>query len=317
MPPTGFRSAHLQTIYPTLFRRVPLCTNVRERIATPDGDFLDLDWVRHPPGRPLAVLTHGLEGHSRGNYIQGMAAALKRAGWDVLAWNFRGCSGEPNRKLKSYHSGATGELQTVLNHIFSETAYETVSLIGFSLGGNLTLKYIGDMGAALDPRIRSAVAISVPCDLAGSAKRLGDWQNRIYMARFMRSLRSKVYEKAMRYPDGLDLDGLDKVRTFAEFDDRYTAPIHGFRDASDYWTQCSCRFVLNRITIPTLLVNAQDDPFLTPDCYPGDAADANPNFMLETPRNGGHLGFISFNAAGEYWSERRAVAFLQTSTVLR
>ena len=309
-PPVGFRSAHLQTIYPTLFRRVPLTTNQRERIETNDGDFLDLDWARQPPNVRLAVITHGLEGHSRGNYCQGMAAALRRAGWDVLVWNFRGCSGEPNRRLESYHSGATGELQIVLDHVFSNTAYETVSLIGFSLGGNLTLKYLGDQSTALDRRIRSAVCLSVPCDLASSAKRLEHWQNRIYMARFMRCLRMKVREKARRYPNRLDLSGLDKMRTFAEFDDRYTAPIHGFEDAHDYWTQCSCRFVLDQIAIPTLLINALDDPFLTPDCYPYDAAVANPNFILDTPKHGGHLGFVSFNKEDEYWSERRAVAFL-------
>ncbi|NBB79176.1 MAG: alpha/beta fold hydrolase [Verrucomicrobia bacterium] len=310
IPPAGFRNAHLQTIYPTLFRRTPLITGERERIATPDGDFLDLDWARQPQNQRLAVLTHGLEGHSRGNYCQGMASALRRADWDVLAWNFRGCSGEPNRSLRSYHSGATSDLQIVLDHIFSNTAYDSISLIGFSLGGNLTLKYLGDQGTALDPRIRSAAAISVPCDLASSAKRLERWQNRIYMARFMRCLRMKIREKARHFPDQLDLRGLDTMRTFQEFDDRYTAPIHGFKDAHDYWGQCSCRFVLDQIAIPTLLINAQDDPFLTPDCYPSETAATNPNLTLETPKYGGHLGFVSFNDKREYWSEQRAVAFL-------
>lgn len=309
-PPPGFRNAHAQTIYPTLFRRVPLVTKVRERIETPDDDFLDLDWARHPPNRHLAVITHGLEGHSRGRYCQGMAAALKRAGYDVLAWNFRGCSGEPNRQLQSYHSGATGELKIVLDHVFATTGYRTIRLVGFSLGGNLVLKYLGDQGTNLDRRIRRAVAISVPCDLARSAKRLEHRQNRIYMRRFMRSLRVKVREKAKRYPNDLDLSGLDKMRTFAEFDDRYTAPIHGFKGAHDYWARCRCLNGLDRITIPTLLINALDDPFLTPECYPHEAAAANPCFNLETPEHGGHLGFVGFNRCGEYWSEQRTVAFL-------
>lgn len=239
-----------------------------------------------------------------------MAAALQKAGWDVLAWNFRGCGGEPNRKLKSYHSGATGELQIVLDHVFENMVCEEVALIGFSLGGNLTLKYLGDLGAEVDSRICGAVAVSVPCDLASSARRLEHWQNRVYMARFMRSLRAKVREKAIRFSGQISIDGLDQMRTFAEFDDVYTGPIHGFKDADDYWTQCSCRHVLENIAVPTLLINALDDPFLTPECFPHEAAEANAHFTLETPKHGGHLGHVEFNDEGEYWSERRAVAFL-------
>jgi len=309
-PPFGFRSAHLQTVYPTLFRKVPLVTDVRERIETTDGDFIDLDWSRPNGSGRLAIITYGLEGHSRSHYCQGMATALHRAGWDVLIWNFRGCSGEANRQLRSYHSGATGELQIVLEHVFANTHYSQVSLIGFSLGGNLTLKYLGDLGEDLDPRIRGAVALSVPCDLARSAKQLERWQNRIYMARFMRSLRAKVREKAQRFPDALSTDGLDRMRTFAQFDDSYTGPIHGFAGADDYWAQCSCRHVLDRIAVPTLLISALDDPFLTPECYPHEAAAVNPSFTLETPQHGGHLGFVDFNKEGTYWSERRTVAFL-------
>lgn len=313
-PPFGFRSAHLQTIYPTVIRRVPRITDERERIATPDGDFLDLDWARQQTSTKLAVLTHGLEGKACGQYSQGMARALQRAGWHVLAWNFRGCSGEPNRSIQSYHSGATDELQIVLDHIFTTTSYRQVSLIGFSLGGNLTLQYLGQQAASLDVRIRSAAALSVPCDLAASSKRLEHWQNRFYMARFMRSLREKVREKATRFPGEIDLEGLAAMRTFAQFDDRYTAPIHGFKDAKDYWTRCSCRHVLDQITVPSLLINALDDPFLTPECFPYKAAASNPRFHLETPEHGGHLGFVEFNKAGEYWSERRVVAFLHSVT---
>ncbi len=258
----------------------------------------------------MAVLTHGLEGHSRGNYCQGMAGSLTHAGWNVLAWNFRSCSGEANRELQSYHSGATEELQIVLDHVFKETGYREIALIGFSLGGNLMLKYLGEQADNIDPRIHAAVAFSVPCDLASSAKRLEHWQNRIYMVRFMRSLKTKVREKAMRFPEQISDAGLAKMTTFAEFDEIYTGPIHGFKDADDYWTQCSCRHVLHQIAIPTLLVNALDDPFLTPECFPHKAAEVNPDFSLETPRHGGHLGFVEFNDANEYWSEQRAVAFL-------
>lgn len=310
-PPLLFRNAHLQTIYPTIYRKTPLITPERERVWTPDGDFLDLDWSLDRNGERLAILTHGLEGHSRGHYCQGMAAALQRAGWDVLAWNFRGCSGEPNVKLQSYHSGATGELQIVLDHVFAEYDYRSISLVGFSLGGNLMLKYLGDQAERIDSRIRGAVALSVPCDLASSAKRLEWWQNRIYMKRFMRTLRAKVREKAARFPEQISTDGLERMRTFAEFDNAYTGPIHGFKGAHDYWAQCSCLKVLENIAIPTLLINALDDPFLTPECFPSRAAQANRHFSLEIPKYGGHLGFVELNKAGEYWSERRASNFLE------
>ena len=215
--------------------------------------------------------------------------------------------------LRSYHSGATGELQIVLDHIFATTAYAAVSLVGFSLGGNLTLKYIGDLGAAIDQRICGAVGISVPCDLASSAKQLERWGNRIYMARFMRTLREKVREKAARFPGLLDLEDLDAMLTFAEFDDRYTGPIHGFEGANDYWAQSSCLPVLCEIKVPTLLINAEDDPFLTLECFPREAAGANPCLNLETPKHGGHLGFVSFGDEGFFWSEQRAAAFLKNA----
>ena len=171
--PFAFGNPHWQTIYPALFRRVSPVTRERERIATADGDFLDLDWARSSGQRALAVITHGLEGSSRGPYVQGMAQTLQGAGWDICAWNFRGCSGAPNRTLHSYHSGASEELAYVLQYIFSHRAYTQVVLIGFSLGGNLMLKYLGEQGRHIDSRLQAAVALSVPCDLAGSARRPG------------------------------------------------------------------------------------------------------------------------------------------------
>ena len=311
-PPLLFRSAHLQTIYPTVCRRVPLITAERERIDTPDGDFLDLDWARSRDSPQLTILTHGLEGHSRAGYVQAMAGALSENGWHVLAWNFRGCSGEPNRALRSYHSGATDELQIVLDHVFKTTHYNRIALVGFSLGGNLTLKYLGDQGGQINPRICAGVGLSVPCDLASSAYRLEHWQNRFYMRRFMRSLCAKVRAKAKQFPGELDLSGLDRMRTFAEFDDRYTAPIHGFESASEYWAQSSCLQALNEIQVPTRLLNALDDPFLTPSCFPTRAAETNPNFSLRTPKYGGHLGFVDFNRDKRYWSEQQVLSFLES-----
>lgn len=310
------RSGHAQTVFPHLFRRVQGVIYRRERIGTPDGDFLDLDWslaggqgIQAGAGR-LAVLTHGLEGDSRRGYILGMARALNRAGWHALAWNLRGCSGEPNRTPRLYHSGATEDLHTVLAHVASVSHYSAAALIGFSLGGNLALKYLGERNGEFPLPIEAAVTVSVPCDLADSAARMEAPDCRIYMARFLRSLRNKVQVKTRLFPGMPDDAGFRHIRTFREFDDRYTAPLHGFRDAEDYWRRCSSRQFLAGIRVPTLLVNARNDPFLAGGCYPIAEADANPNLHLEMPASGGHVGFVAFRQDGLYWSEARAVEFL-------
>lgn len=312
LPPFGFTSGHLQTIVTSVFRRVEKVTTRRERIETPDGDFLDLDQspAQQDCGR-AAILSHGLEGSSSQTYIQGMARALHRDGWEVIAWNFRGCGGEPNRLPRSYHSGATEDLQTVIDHTLKSARRSSVALIGFSLGGNLTLKYLGDAGAAIDPRIRAAVALSVPCDLEACAGKLSRWQNTIYMRRFLRHLKRKIRIKAALFPDEIDIDDLNAVKDFLDFDGRYTAPLHGFASARDYWTRCSCKRVLKNIKVPTLLVSARDDPFLTPECFPESECAASESVFLETPLHGGHMGFIERRDDGDYWSERRAVEFLR------
>jgi predicted alpha/beta-fold hydrolase len=310
-PPPGLWGGHLQTIYPALVRRVSRITTQRERLETPDGDFLDLDWKIGNGCRRVAILTHGLEGGAGNTYIQGMAAAFFRKGWDVLAWNFRGCSQEPNRLLRSYHSGETGDLQTVIAHALSTGRYGHLGLIGFSLGGNVTLKYLGDAGNAIDPRVAGAVVFSVPCDLASSSRKLENFTNRIYMHRFLVGLRKKIREKMQRFPGQLHDEGLDKMRTFQEFDGAYTAPIHGFLSAGDYWKRASSRPVLPAISRPTLMVNARNDPFLAPACFPFAEAAESRSFHFEAPHGGGHVGFVSFNTQNQYWSETRALEFLE------
>ncbi len=299
---------HLQTIIPAMFPPRVAVSYRRERIDTPDGDFLDLDWLRSG-SRRVAILQHGLEGSSGRPYIRGMAAALRDAGWDVLAWNFRGCGGQTNRTLRWYHSGETGDLRHVIAHALATVGYEQVALIGFSLGGNMTLKYLGEEGESIDPRIVGAVTFSVPCDLKSSALRLADRSNRIYMRRFLRTLADKVRRKMAVMPGMLSDEGLKGIATFQEFDDRYTAPLHGFRDAEEYWARSSSRAFLERIRVPALLVNALDDPFLAPPCYPAAEAERSRYFHLETPRSGGHVGFV---AAGpdRRWMEWRALEFL-------
>lgn len=305
-PPAWMRGAHLQTIHPALFRKVAPVTNRKERLELEDGDFLDLEWSGGN-GKRLAILSHGLEGSTRANYIQAMARALVKRGSDVLAWSLRGCGEEPNRLAPFYHSGKTADLEIIIRHALSVHPAEGIDLLGFSLGGNLTLKYLGERGDGIHPKIRRAVAFSAPCDLACCSASLGLPENAIYMERFMKTLRAKVREKHGRFPERFDLTGLEKMRTFAEFDGRFTAPLNGFSDAEDYWKRSSSRPFLPAITIPTLLVNAANDPFLGPSCYPRAEAEASAFLHLEIPAEGGHVGF---GAGREYWSERRAAEFL-------
>jgi len=312
LPPLPLRSGHVQTVYPTLFRPLPITCPQRERIATPDGDFLDIDW--HLSGRRtgrLAVVSHGLEGDSRRKHPLGMARHLSALGWDVICLNFRGCSGEPNRLPRFYHSGVTDDLHTVLTHGLAKGGYAAAALIGFSMGGNQTLKYLGEDPGQVPQEVKAAVAFSVPCDLAGSSRRLEHWANNIYMRYFMRSLREKIRIKARMFPGVLDPGGLPFIRTFVPFDDAYTAPLHGFHDAADYYARSSAKQFLQNIRVPTLLVQAEDDPFLSPSCYPVQEAQENSALQLEMPRYGGHVGFVRRNRANIYWSEERAGRFLQ------
>jgi predicted alpha/beta-fold hydrolase len=310
--PAWLPGGHAQTIFPALFRRLPPVTRQAERLELADGDFIDLEWSG-TQGDRLAILSHGLEADTKAPYIQGMAAALVRRGWDVLAWNFRGCSGEPNRLLRMYHSGATEDLHAVLRHALARHPATKVDLIGFSLGGNLTLKYLGEQPSRLSARLRRAVAFSTPCDLACSSRELARLSNTLYMERFLRELRSKIRTKERMFPGSVDLTRLSRIRNFQQFDDRFTAPLHGFSDAADYWARSSCRQFLPAICVPTLLVNAANDPFLGPDCHPTAEATASRYFHFEMPANGGHVGFTTPSGEGEYWSETRAAEFLESA----
>ncbi|MDX1800407.1 MAG: alpha/beta fold hydrolase [Marinobacter sp.] len=309
-PPLWLRSGHVQSVWPSLFRRVGLMAPETEVLTTPDDDELHLDWYRQG-GTRLAILSHGLEGHSRRPYMLGLARALLAEGWDVLAWNFRSCGGTMNRQPRFYHSGATGDLALVVEQAL-ERNYRAISLSGFSMGGNLTLLYLAQQSGAIDPRIQGAVTFSVPCDLAGSADMLALPSRRIYMQRFLKDLGEKMAEKAQRFPGLIDIEGFDRIRTFHEFDDRYTAPLHGFRDAADYWAQCSALGRLADIRVPTLMINALDDPFLSARCFPREPAVLGDWVRLEAPRWGGHVGFVERAPDGLYWSEKRARVFLRS-----
>lgn len=314
-------NGHLQTIVPSLFRKVAV-SYVRERIQTPDQDFLDLDWaeglgqgaegsaLRAEGKRPLVILSHGLEGDSTRQYITGMVRHLTQHSFDCLAWNFRSCSGEMNRLPRFYHSGATEDLDFIVRHAMQQ-GYRRISLIGYSLGGNLTLKYVGERGAALPEAVEKAIAFSAPIDLAASCEMLNRGFSRIYLRRFLRHLKEKVVEKEKLFPAEISSKHYRRIRTFADFDDRYTAPLHGFRDASEYYARNSAIQFLRSIQIPTLLINAKNDPMLAPECFPEAMARELPNVFMEFPEQGGHCGFPSgSDIQGTYWSEQRALAFL-------
>ncbi|MFP4169257.1 MAG: YheT family hydrolase [Desulfonatronovibrionaceae bacterium] len=310
-PLLPFRNGHVHTIYPTLFRPEPSTAPVRERIDTPDRDFLDIDWhlTGQPGNRTAAIINHGLEGNSRKKYPLGMARRMNQIGLDAVCLNFRCCSDTPNRLPRLYHSGVTDDLDTVIRHVIRQ-GYECIFPIGFSIGGNQVLKYLGEDPDLVPDQVRGAVAFSVPCDLSGSAARLDSSANRFYLPYFMRGLRQKIRLKAEMFPSVIEAKNLNKTWTFHEFDNRFTAPMYGFRDAEDYYARASCRQFLKNIRVPSLVVQAEDDPFLCPSCYPFQEAMDNPHIFLETPRYGGHVGFHLPGKDNVYWSEYRAGEFV-------
>lgn len=313
--PRWLRNGHAATIYPSLFRKLKPPPFRRERLELPDGDFVDFDYlIAEDDRRRLVVLSHGLEGSTGNAYILGMARVFFAAGWSVLAWNYRSCSGAPNRLLRMYHSGATEDLDLVLAHAQRDLAprrgWKNVSLIGFSLGGNLSLKYLGERGNDLPQNLSGAVAFSAPCDLKSSSEALAAPENRMYMRRFLAELEQKLAQKARAFPGQLDLSEFRRIRSFPEFDELYTAPFHGFDGAEDYYARASSRPLLPGIRRPALLVNAANDPFLGAHCYPVEEAQSSRHFYFESPREGGHVGFARFAADGVYWSELRALEFL-------
>ncbi len=306
--PLPFRSADVNTVASS-FRRVPDVQFERERVDTEDGDFLDLDWSRVGSGR-LGIVSHGLEGNAGRPYMRGMARAFNRRGWDALCWNYRGCSGEMNRLPRFYHSGDTADLLGLVERAL-DGGYSEVALVGFSLGGNVTLKLLGEMGVNAAGRVTGAVAISTPVDLEAGAEEMMRRRNYFYMQRFLRSLGEKVRDKAVQFPDLVDATGYEVLRGFHDFDERYTAPLHGFDGALDYWRKSSAKGYLSQIRVPTLVINAQDDPFLPPTCYPVEEASSSDYLFLETPAHGGHCGFVTADGKGEWWSETRALTFIQ------
>ncbi len=302
-------NGHLQTLVPGIFRKPPSTIYHRERIVTPDDDFLDLDWVRSD-AQQLVVLTHGLEGNSGSQYVKGMAHLFHTQGWEVLAWNCRSCSGEMNRAFRMYHHGDTADIHTVLSHALRQKAYDRVVLVGFSMGGNITMKYLGTRGTEVFPEIKAAVAFSSPCDIAAGAVVLDHWYNFIYKYRFLSLLSKKIHKKALDFPGKLDVQKLKQIKQWRDFDEWFSAPLCGFDSADVFHRQASAKNFIEGIRVPTLLVSAKNDPILTESCFPIDIASQHQYFHLELPVQGGHCGFRSADDRVYAWSERRALEFV-------
>jgi len=308
-PSLFHRFAHFNTIYTGLFRKVPSFDSARHRLELPDGDFMDLDCSLSKNDR-VVILLHGLEGAADRPYMLGMANAFHQIGFDSIRVNLRGCSGEPNRMLKTYHSGATEDLQSVIDYVLQVAKHEHIVILGFSLGGNIVLKYTGDQAERIDSKIKIAIGISVPIDLASCSNTIGKLDNVLYNHRFLKNLRDKVRLKKDILLPSMDYHQLLEAKNFKEFDHWFTAPANGFKSGPDYYERCSSKQGLKDVHIPTLLLSAKDDTFLGEECYPYQIAEQNPNFHFLSPKHGGHVGFSGDNRNGMLYSEYQVVEFV-------
>jgi hypothetical protein len=310
-PPWWCRNRHLQTLWGPLLRRRRLVLR-RERVETPDGDFVDLDWLDGPALAPLVLVLHGLEGSARSHYVVGLLDEMTARGWRAAVLNFRACSGELNRLPRFYHSGDTGDLHHIVGLLIERDPEVRLGAVGVSLGANVLLKWLGEQEVDAPKQLGAAVAISTPFDLVACARVLDRGLVRaLYTANFLRTMRQKARDKAARYPGFVDLRAVLRARTFAQYDRVLTAPLHGFADEVDYWKRASSGPYLARIRRPTLLVNALDDPLVPAAALP-DPRTLPPAVSAEFVAGGGHVGFLEgrwpWQARG--WAERRAVQYL-------
>lgn len=302
------KSSFVSTVFSGLGRRIKGVQQTRERITLPDSDFLDLDWsYPETKSRKVVILLHGLEGHAQRPYLTGAAKLFNQNKIDACAVNFRGCSGEPNLLYRSYHSGATEDLEAVVKHIVSLGKYDEIYIKGISLGANLALKYAGEE-RHIPHEVKAIVAIGSPCDLKGSCDELLSFKNRAFSIHFVMHLKKKLIPKLKQFPSQITISDYKSIKNILQFDEVYTSKAHGFKNALDYYEKSSSRQFLPNIKIPTLLINSLNDSFLSPECYPVKQAKANSNLYLEMPKYGGHVGFIQ---KGEfYYNEVRALEFV-------
>ena len=308
--PFYFKNGFISTVYSGLVRRINGVNQERERITLSDDDFIDLDWsFSKEKSDKLIILLHGLEGNGQRPYMTGTAKLFNDNSIDAVCVNFRGCSGEPNLKFRSYHSGATEDLEDIIDHIIKTKQYSEIYFKGISLGANMVLKYIGERNH-VPAQIKAVIAVSTPCDLNGSCMELHTFKNILYHDRFKRYLVDRLRLKQTQFSDILSIDKINSIKTLKDFDDVYTSKAHGFKDALDYYEKSSCLQFLPNIKTPTLIINALNDSFLSPECFPVKEAKENPNLYLEMPNYGGHVGFVQ--KGGAYYNEIRALEFIKT-----
>lgn len=306
---------HARTIWGRFFRRTPPLETRVERWDTDDGDFVDLVRLDAPPGTPHLVILHGLEGTARSHYARGLFLEAARRGWAADLLLFRGCGGEANRAPRFYHSGDTGDIDSVARRLLSRDTDTPFLFAGVSLGGNVLLKWLGESGESVDRRVIAAAAVSVPFDLARASRHIDRGFSRVYQRHFLQSLRAKALAKLERYPNLVSRERVRAARTLYEFDDVVTAPVHGFADADDYYSRSSSIRFLSRIRVATLLLSAVDDPFLPSDVLEQvrDIASRNPHIDVEFLAKGGHVGFVSGQNPFRpvYYAERRVAQFFE------
>ncbi len=306
-----FKNAHVNTIYASLVRWIPGVQFIRERIENTEGDFLDLDWKK-TGSKKLVLILAGLEGKSTSLYSRAAVRYFNKQHWDAVCMNYRGCSGEPNRLLGGYHMGATEDVRFTIDHILKTNNYDEIVILGYSLGGNLALKYIGEEGTNLPRQVKGSVSFSVPMDIKKSNYRLNKWYNWHYIKWFMLTLNYKANQKKRQFPKALqDYKGFFMSGNFVYFDTHFTAPANGFNTVDDYWKLSSCKPYLANVNVPSLIIASEDDTFISDNCYPKKEANSNDNLFLEITRNGGHCGFIRNFFEKHWWMEERAFQFIQ------
>ncbi|ELX10999.1 putative esterase [Janthinobacterium sp. HH01] len=308
--PFWLPSGHLQTIYPALCIARPAVQFRRERWEAPDGDFVDVDFVDGQPGQPFVVLFHGLEGSSDSHYARALMAAVAARGWSGAVPHFRGCSGEPNRAPRFYHSGDAAEIDWIVRRLHARCSGKFYAT-GVSLGGNALLRWLGESQHQAD-FVDAACSVSAPLDLAQGGVSLSSGFNMIYTRMFLQTLKPKCVAKLQQFPGLFDLDALHAARDLYAFDNVVTAPLHGYRNTDDYWDRASAKHVLNDITVPTLVLNAKNDPFLPGRHLPQRAAA---NVVLDYPAEGGHVGFAVGGLPGKlHWLPQRLLNFMTGAT---
>ncbi|QLE01350.1 alpha/beta fold hydrolase [Galbibacter sp. BG1] len=304
-----FKNGHFSTIYSGKIRKVHGVEQERQTITTPDDDFLDIDWsYSKNKSNKLTVILHGLEGNAQRPYVTGSAKIFNKNNYDVASLNYRGCSGSQNKKFRSYHSGDSQELAWLVKYLIENFPYTEIVLKGFSLGANVILKYLGE--EEVPNKIKAAIAVSAPCDLHGSMLEIHKTKNYLYALRFKKSLLQKLKHKQEQFPDKISNSDLKNIITLKDFDDFYTSQAHGFKNALDYYEKSSSLQVLESIKVPTLILNAANDSFLSKSCYPYKQAEENNSLFLEVPKYGGHVGF--YDANNTYYNEKRAIEFLNS-----